>query len=327
MVGVKSVDPSEITAIRAARAWGLDVVHIRGDLPICGSPQRSEFRCVVECADRRLVILETIRGKDCSHKQVIIDRLDALSHQGLSDIHPYIRTAGGRHIIQLEDLFWQASPYVTGIPLDRPGYEFDRWRGEVMADFLVSLRKASWNLPDRLLTLPFSILGFIDALMAQIRLREPGLVEALTPVTDFLQKRLGHVHGLLPVAFCHGDYHPLNMIWSGTSLLGVIDWEFSGTKPENYDTATLIGCMGMEIPDALSGPLVTAFIRNLKAAQLLSATSWGVLVEMIIAIRFAWLSEWLRNRDTEMVELETAYMHLLMAHADDLMELWIHSSP
>jgi homoserine kinase type II len=43
---------------------------------------------------------------------------------------------------------------------------------------------------------------------------------------------------------------------------------------------------------------------------------------MIIAIRFGWLSEWLRNRDEEMIELETVYMNLLMDHADDLAAQW-----
>jgi homoserine kinase type II len=191
-----------------------------------------------------------------------------------------------------------------------------------MADFLVNLRIASKNLPSGLSTLPFSILGYIDALIGQIKIREPGLAEKLAPITAFLQQRLARVHGLQPVAFCHGDYHPLNMIWSKTAIPGVIDWEFSGTKPENYDAATLIGCMGMETPDALTGPLVTEFVRTLQDAQVLSGTSWRVLVEMIIAIRFGWLSEWLRNRDAEMIELEMVYMHLLKDHADDLNALW-----
>jgi homoserine kinase type II len=323
-VGGEPVNPMKEAAIRAAGAWGLDAVNVRGDLAICGSPQRSEFRCVVECADGKLVVLEIIRGQDRKQKQAIIDRLDFLAHQGLSGVHPYIRTSDARRIIQIEGRFWQASPYVPGMPLDRPGYAFDGWRGEAMADFLVNLRKASRNLPDGLSTPPFSILGYIDTLIGQIKLREPGLVEKLAPITAFLQKRLAHVHGLLPVVFCHGDYHPLNMIWSETDIQGVIDWEFSGIKPENYDTAILIGCMGMETPGALTGPLVMEFIRNLKAAQVLSGTSWQVLVEMIIAIRFGWLSEWLRNRDTEMIELETVYMHLLMDHSHDLIKQWYY---
>lgn len=54
----------EEAAIRAAGAWCLDVKRIRDDVAISGSPQRSDFRCVVECPDRGLVVLENIRGQD-----------------------------------------------------------------------------------------------------------------------------------------------------------------------------------------------------------------------------------------------------------------------
>jgi homoserine kinase type II len=321
-MGGKPVDPLEKAAISAAGAWGLEAKDIRRDLAISGSPQRSEFRCVVECAHRGPVVLENIRWQDRKRKQAIIDRLDFLARQGLPGVHPYLQTSDGSHIIRIEDRHWQASPYIPGIPLDRPGYEFDRWRGEAMGDFLINLRKASRDLPDELSTLPFSILDYIEELMGRIRIREPGLARELAPVTTFLRKRLAPGHGLLPVAFCHGDFHPLNMIWSETAIQGVLDWEFSGTKPESFDAAGLIGCMGMETPDALTGELVTGFIRTLKTAQVFSAASRRVLVEMIIAIRFGWLSEWLRNRDQEMIELETVYMHLLTANADDLSTLW-----
>lgn len=315
-------DVLEKAAIRAAGAWGLNAVSIRNDLAICGSPQRSEFRCVVECADHGLVLMEHIRAQDREKKQAIIDRLDFLARQGLRDVHPYLRNREGGHLVRMEGRLWQATPFIPGIPLDRLGYVFDGWRGRVMADFLINLRKASRGMPQDLSTKPFSILHYIDTLLGQIKTREPGLFDRLVPVRAFLQEHLSHVHDLLPVAFCHGDYHPLNMIWSDSSIQGVIDWEFSGTKPHNYDAATLIGCIGMENPDALTGPLMMEFIRNLKASRILSEASRQVLVEMIIAVRFGWLSEWLRNRDTEMIELETVYMRLLMDHADGLKALW-----
>jgi homoserine kinase type II len=42
------------------------------------------------------------------------------------------------------------------------------------------------------------------------------------------------------------------------------------------------------------------------------------LIEFVIAIRFAWLSEWLRHEDREMIALETDYMNLLADNADVL---------
>ncbi|MFZ2634056.1 MAG: aminoglycoside phosphotransferase family protein [Desulfosalsimonadaceae bacterium] len=308
--------------INAARSWNLDASSIRKDIEISGSPQRCEFRCVVECADSRLYVLEAVNCRTVPQKQAIIDRLDFMAGQGLSGINPYIRAADGRHILENNGCFWQVSPFVPGVPLDRPGYAGDRWRGDAMADFLISLRQTSRNIPAPLLTPPFSILDYIDTLTGRIQAREPGLFETIDPIIRYVEKHLALIHDRLPTAFCHGDFHPLNMIWSENHIKAVIDWEFCGTKPEIYDAATLIGCMGMETPDALTGPLVTAFIRHLKASGILSNLSWSALPAFMVAIRFGWLSEWLRNRDTEMIELETVYMGLLVTHAEDLKNAW-----
>ncbi len=321
-MNTRSFTLMEEQALRAAALWGLDAAALRRDLAMSGSPERSEFRCVVENTGRHLVLLESIRRQDLGHTQAVIDRLDFLARQGLPYVHPYMRATDGRHILPVEGRFWQASPYVPGAPLDRTRYALDGWRGQVMADFLVRLRKASQNPSEGLSTPVFSILGYMDALAGTIEKREPLLHARLAPVTAFLRERLVAFHDSLPVAFCHGDYHPLNVIWSETGIRGVIDWEFSGTKPEGYDAALLIGCLGMESPDNLDGAMVMEFIRRLKAARVLSDASWRVLVEMVIAIRFGWLSEWLRKRDTEMIELETVYMHLLMDHAEDLSGIW-----
>ena len=126
----------------------------------------------------------------------------------------------------------------------------------------------------------------------------------------------------LPVAFCHGDYHPLNIIWSTDDIKCVIDWEFSGYKSEIYDAANLIGCVGVEDPQSLTGNLVKSFIADMKRAEIISNISWRYLVEFIIALRFAWLSEWLRRRDTEMIRLELDYMRLVIENKSSLQKAW-----
>jgi homoserine kinase type II len=312
----------EQAAVHAAAEWHLEPAGIRNDLFIGGSPQRSEFRCVVECADGKLAVMECIRRSDRAHKQAVIDRLDFLAHMGLPGAHPHLTTVDGRHIAERDGRPWQASPYITGVTLERPGYEFDGWRGQAMGEFLVALRTASRELPGPLSTRPFAILDYIGDLLGRIRTHDPAVLEPFIPAAAFLEERLAPVHGLLPVGFCHGDFHPVNVIWSEDAIAGVIDWEFCGVKPEGYDAALLVGCMGMETPDALTGPLVGEFIRSLREARLLSDTSWRYLIEMIVAIRFGWLSEWLRARDEEMIELEAVYMRLLMDHADEISALW-----
>jgi homoserine kinase type II len=266
--------------------------------------------------------MENIHNRMVHNKQTIIDRLDFLAGYGLSGINPYICAADGRHIIETDSRFWQASPHIQGVRLARPGFECDSWRGEVMADFLIRLRQKSRNLPEGLQSLNFSILDYINTLTGRIQEKEPNLFNTITPFIRFVETHLAPVHDALPTAFCHGDFHPLNLIWSENHIKAVIDWEFSGLKPEIYDVATLIGCMGMETPDALTGPLVTAFIGRLKDSSILSNLSWSTLPAFMAAIRFGWLSEWLRNRDQEMIELETVYMNLLINHADDLKIIW-----
>jgi homoserine kinase type II len=85
----------------------------------------------------------------------------------------------------------------------------------------------------------------------------------------------------------------------------------------------LIGCIGVEYPQSLTGELVKSFIADIKAAGIISKTSWKYLVEFIAALRFAWLSEWLRQKDTEMIALELDYMRLLIKNKNDLQKAWL----
>jgi hypothetical protein len=108
-------------ALRAAEAWGPDTPDHRRDLDISGSPERSEYRCVLAWAERRLVVLENIWEQDLRRKQSIIERLDFFALQELPGINPYPRSLDGRHIVKSEGRFWLASPYIQGIPPDHPG--------------------------------------------------------------------------------------------------------------------------------------------------------------------------------------------------------------
>jgi len=289
---------------------------------IAGSPERCEQRFVIHCHDDRLYLLESLFGDQIDHKHRIIGLLDFLFQQGASGIHPYTRTENNGCIVSCDDRFWQLVPYIEGVPLNRPRYVFDKWRGRVLADFLIQLRERSGDVAGFNRLKPFSIKDYIYKLISQIEKYEPHLSEEMAPVVVFLEKTFMAVHDGLPVAFCHGDYHPLNIIWSAEGINAVIDWEFSGYKPEIYDMANLIGCIGMEEPESLSDDLVKDFISVLKGAEIISALSWEHLFEFVVAMRFAWMSEWLRNKDQEMIELETVYMNLLVTHSERLKSLW-----
>ena len=216
----------------------------------------------------------------------------------------------------------QIARSVDGVDLQLPEYVFDQWRGNILADFLIDLRKTASNIPGFEGNIPFSITNYISTLYDQIRTFEPELHKKIQPIGNFLEKHFIRAHDSLPACYCHGDFHSLNVIWSDVGINAVIDWEFSGIKPEIYDIANMIGCIGIENPEALAGPLVTDFIRRLKNSAIISDHSWEVLLEFIVALRFAWLSEWLRHKDHEMIDLETVYMTLLIDNANDFKDIW-----
>lgn len=305
-----------------AALWGIDVQKDHPEIVIAGSPERFEFRVVIEDVSGELFVLEQVCHPDHRHKERIAEALEMLQKRGLERILPYCRNREGKFLGVCDGRIWLARPYLEGAPLQRPDYVRDGWRGEVLAEFLVELGKRSLGIQGRGGTALFSIKDYIYRLLGQIERHNPELFERVQPVVRFLERRFMDLHDFLPAAFCHGDYHPLNVIWSREGIGAVIDWEFHGLKPEAYDVANLIGCIGVEDPSGLNGPLVSAILERLQQSSLLCRSSWGCLVELVVAIRFAWLSEWLRFQDAEMIELELTYMNLLLDNHDIFRETW-----
>jgi len=312
----------DISIIKAASNWNLQVSGIRRDIRVAGSPERCEFRYVIQDRQDRLYVLECIFDADLDHKGRIQYCLDYLFRTRQPGITPYLRTKRSDRIVCCDNRYWQLVPFVDGTALDRPQYVYDKWRGNVMADFLVGLRKNARNMTRTISLSRFSITDYIRDLIARMKTHAPDVLGRIGPAVDVLENRLMSIHDRLPTAFCHGDFHPLNIIWSPNAIKAVIDWEFLGIKPAIYDAANLIGCIGSEDPEALLGDLVIAFIHSLKSAEFISDESREVFVDFVLAMRFAWLSEWLRHQDHEMIALETVYMNLLTHNTEMLKKAW-----
>ncbi len=105
---------------RVCSLWGLHFLRPRSDLPLAGSPERCEFRTVVEDRDQHLYILESISPDIRRHKQKIASCLEYLAGQNLSLIHPYLKHTENETIAQYQGGFWQLGPYVPGVELRRP---------------------------------------------------------------------------------------------------------------------------------------------------------------------------------------------------------------
>jgi homoserine kinase type II len=267
-------------------------------------------------------ILEQIPASACYAKMRIIRTLEFLSEKGLTRITPYLSDSEGKHIQTHDRALWQLAPFVQGVPLDRHTYLHEDWRAEVLSRFLIELGEKSRGIPFYPPEERFSLRDYIEVLVRRIEKHAAELMPRIRPALAFLERDFKGVHDRLPVGFCHGDYHPLNIIWGDREIRSVIDWEFTGMKPEIYDLANMVGCLGMEHPTSLTGDLVVNLISRLKAAGIFSDISWDHFHEFVVAIRFAWLSEWLRKEDREMVDLELEYMDLLIQNREPLREEW-----
>ncbi len=302
--------------------WGLQFKAEHPEVSLAGSPERSVFRNVVEDAGGRRFVLEKIDPRMVDRKREIAAAVEYLAGQGLAGVHPYLRSRDGNFLVKAAGGFWQVSPFIDGVELQRPDYTLEAWRGRALARFLIDMKEKSEGIlfgkPGR----PFSIAEFTRDLMLRMTHHNPERAAAVQKAYDHVEKHLFPAHDRLPVGFCHGDAHPINVIWGDTEIRGVIDWEFSGYKPEIYDAALVVGCIGMEDPASLAGPLVMAFLDELKTAGCFDASGLAVLPEFVIALRFAWLSEWLRKKDVEMVEMETDYLHLLLDGREKLRRAW-----
>ena len=304
------------------RCWNLELKAERPELAPAGSPERSLSRTVVEDAGGRCFVLERVASRTVGRKREIAATLDWLASRGLAGVHGYLRNGQGDHLAKAAGGFWQASPFIEGVELNRPGYLLEAWRGEALARFLVEMRGTSEGIPFGRPGRPFSIAEFTRDLMAKMARHAPGRAAAVRDVYGWLEESLFPVHDRLPVAFCHGDPHPVNVIWGEGAIRGVIDWEFSGTKPEIYDAALVVGCIGMEDPGGLAGPMALSFIGELRASGRFDASGFAVLPEFVAALRFAWLSDWMRKKDGEMVEMETDYLRLLLDGRERLRQAW-----
>lgn len=314
---------SRETLKAVTKLWHVRLKKLHHNIPVQGSPERSIFRVVLEDKNGKYFVLEQIPIKSLEHKRQIAATLNFLAKNNLSRIQSYLADEKGKQVIKYKNNFWQMIPFVRGIPLDREKYMYEKWRGPVLANFLIELRRKSHGLPffDPSKS-SFSLKEYVYKLIREINLYNKDLKDEIKDIARFLEKDFMPAYEKLPLAFCHGDYHPLNIIWSVDDIKCVIDWEFSGYKSEIYDTANLIGCVGVENPQSLTGDLIKSFIADMKGAEIISNTSWKYLVEFIIALRFAWLSEWLRREDKEMISLELDYMNLLIENKRSLQKVW-----
>ncbi len=304
-------------------AFGLALGRERPDLEIPGSPERCLRRWALEDGGGGLWVLERLFGGQRHRREAVARVPLGLDARGLPGVPAYRPAPGGHAALECGGAVWQLAPYFPGEPLPRPEYIEDAERGASLAAWLCAMRRAAHALPaEALPEAPASRLpAYVDELLDTASRDNPEVPMTLAPVLNSLDSFFEDWEAM-PRALCHGDFHPLNVIWRGREAAAVVDWEFTGLGPALYDAANMLGCVGSEDPTALGRGLCAAFVDGLRKGGLLDDGAARHLAPLVVAARFAWLSEWLRRGDEEMVDMELAYMRLLANSRPGLERVW-----
>ena len=302
--------------VNILKNWGIEFQRERHDLYIEGSPERTDYRIVIQDVKNELFIVESINNNLYKHKLMINKILEYLKNKGLKSIQPYLKNKYNETITEINNEYWQIIPYIENFPLIRPDYVFEGWRGSILADFLLELWENSENLSFFNKDNPFDLIQYFFDMIQKMEKYNKNEFNKLKSSINFIENNFSNMYYDIPILFCHGDYHPLNIIWSKNNIRSVIDWEFLGYKSEIYDIANLLGCIGIEEPTSLINKLAESFIFKIKESNIISDISFEYLIEFIITLRFAWLSEWFRKKDSEMINLEIRYINLLIEKKD-----------
>jgi homoserine kinase type II len=285
--------------------WNLTCTKVHPEIPIQGSPERSLDRIVLDAGEKRY-LLEELDARFLPRKILIAERVAHLSAKGLPVAAP-VTGPNGQLIQHAQGRYWQLTEFLAGVELDHESYWREAWRGKALAQFLIDLRLASRDLAMEREEV-FDLGGYVRRIARDADKLHHGTFAQLAPLFRLMDKRLPPN---LPVAFCHGDPHPQNMVWGTDRILAAIDWEFAGPKCVLHDMALIVGCVGSEDENALDGPLVTAFLDALRSSGELSPALEEHLPIWTLALRTAWLAEWLRREDRAMIEFEAFYMQTL----------------
>ena len=302
--------------------WGIRVEAVCDGVVIQGSPERSLSRAVFRGKDGNLFLMEKFAPEKIGVRQRVADTLAFLNGNGLKRAVSPEPDGNGECLPRYKKGYFQITRFLDSTALKRPDWLKSADIGQEMAGFLVDMHRAAAGISTAVTYPGFSIKTYILRLFKDMRGHAPEAHDRYLPVLRFLEKGFFAEHDRLPQIFCHGDFHPLNVIWQGETMSAVIDWEFTGIKPDSYDAANLVGCAGIEHPEGLAMPMVIRFLKEIRRNGLISDLGWTWFPEYILALRFAWLSEWLRKNDTEMLETELAFMNILIRHMEELRDIW-----
>lgn len=309
----------DVIALKLLPHWGLEPGCLRPDIALPGSPERCHARAALADAHGTLWVLEQLRPGQSETRQRIGQLLDFLA-QELDFVVAYRQTQRGDFVLQAAGAFWQLAPFVMHEPLPRPQFVEEAQRGASMGGCLVRLQQAGAQAPQSFLDHSLHLPGYVSDLVQTIEHHAPAVYARAKSLEGALAP-LWNAWDTLPRGLCHGDSHPLNALWNQQRVTALIDWEFCGLRPRLYDLANCLGCVGIEEPMALKRGFAMGLVEAVRE-ELLADASALLLPELLLGIRFAWLSEWFRHKDEQLVSLELDYMELLARSLERLRDVW-----
>lgn len=308
-------DHKELTDFVNTNWEMLQSAEIIEDILPGGSPDRVPYRTVLQDAQSERWVLEGFLGGQREKRNQQAAMLNSLMANGCTGIAPWLQTKDGDYSKECNGIFWQLRKYIDGTELPRENYGEDGWRGETTARFIEQMRHSAGSIIS--LSEPFRCHKYIHGLLHWIAQRNKALEKDLQQIHNELEGFL-QIEEQLPLAFCHGDLHPLNILWGNNAINGVIDWEFWGIKTELYDVANIVGCIGMDSPEWLMKGMAHALIEQLKRAEIFSQASWHWLPELIVAQRFGWMREWCAKQQNDMIIQELDFMWLILDNRETI---------
>ncbi len=120
-------------------------------------------------------------------------------------------------------------------------------------------------------------------------LRAQPLWQALVALLPLAVARLQHWLPLCPTGLCHGDFGGGNLLWDGTRVSGVVDWDLADVGPWVWDLARAVDLAAVDWPGrglaSVRVPSAQAILAGYQAVRPLSDPERAALPLLIALSR------------------------------------------
>lgn len=174
-----------------------------------------------------------------------------------------VETRDGQTAVSLNSGVYELQHFVEGTPFD-PG-RLDQLRGAAhgLAEFHAATEEFVPPVPKDLPRYddPKATGAGFASLLPQATEQQVGGIRRILAVVARLEREFpDRAYGALPHGLIHGDYHPGNVLFRGSRVVGIFDLDWASRQPRVRDLSDGIYYFGARRPAAING----ADIRSLN---------------------------------------------------------------